>query len=94
VVPPRCRISRDVECGDVRRSAALRIRLTDPALVPSLLEFLTGSVSCIAHQVGEREVEVSLLGSYESVTHDVAVGALVGAWETAHPRLPAPSARA
>jgi hypothetical protein len=44
----------------------LRIRLTDPALVPSLLEFLTGSVNCVAKQVGPREIDVSLLGSYDS----------------------------
>ena len=65
-------------------SCGLRIQLTEPALVPSLLEFLGGSVSCVAKQVGEREIEVSLLGSYESGTHAVTVGLLVRAWEAAH----------
>lgn len=59
----------------------MRIELTDPALVPSLLEFLTASVSCVAERVDEREIEVSLLGSYEPETHDLAVGLLVRAWE-------------
>jgi hypothetical protein len=75
----------DVASRDVSRPAALRIRLTDPAHVPSLLEFLAGSVSCVAKQVGEREIEVSLLGSYESELHDLTVDLLVRAWEAADP---------
>ena len=63
------------------RLAALRIQLTDPALVPSLLEFLTGAVSCVVERVGERELEISLLGSYQPDTHDLAVDLLVRAWE-------------
>lgn len=63
------------------RPAALRIELTDPVLVPSLLDFLTGAVNCVAEQVDERAIEVSLLGSYEPDTHDLAVGLLVRAWE-------------
>jgi hypothetical protein len=59
----------------------LRIELTDPVLVPSLLAFLTGTVNCVAEQVDEREIEVSLLGSYQPDTHDRAVGLLVRAWE-------------
>ena len=77
----------DVACGNVLRPAALRIRLTDPALVPSLLEFLTGSVNCVAKQVGPREIDVSLLGSYDSEIHDLTVDLLVRAWEAAHPDL-------
>jgi hypothetical protein len=59
----------------------LRIHLTDPTLVPSLLEFLTGTVRCVAERVDENDIEVSLLGSYQPETHDHAVGLLVRAWE-------------
>jgi hypothetical protein len=66
-----------------RPTAAVRIRLDNPALVPSLLEFLAGTVSCVTEQVGEREIEVSLLGSYEPGTHELTVGLLLRAWEAA-----------
>jgi hypothetical protein len=61
----------------------VRIDLPEPALVPSLLEFLSRSVDCVAEQVCEQEVEVSLLGSYDPHTHELAVGMLVRAWEAA-----------
>ena len=63
----------------------LRIRLTDPALVPNLLEFLRGSVSCVARQVGDHEIEVSLLGSYDAELHGHRVDLLVRAWEATDP---------
>ena len=63
----------------------MRIRLTDPAQAPSLIEFLRGTVNCVADRVGEREVEVSLLGSYDEETHDLAVALLIRAWEAADP---------
>jgi len=59
----------------------VRIRLDDPALVPSLLEFLEATVNCVTDQVGEREIEVSLLGSYEPGTHDRTVDVLLRNWE-------------
>jgi hypothetical protein len=65
----------------VPRPAALRIHLNDPTLVPSLLEFLAGTVNCVAERVDERDIEVSLLGSYEPETHDITVDLLVRAWE-------------
>lgn len=68
-----------------RSFCGLRIRLTDPAHVPSLIEFLRGTVNCVAEQVGEEEVEVSLLGSYDWETHDLAVALLIRAWEAADP---------
>ena len=68
-----------------RSSCGLRIRLTDPAHVPSLVEFLRGTVNCVAEQVGEGEIEVSLLGSYDWETHDVAVALVIRAWEAADP---------
>jgi hypothetical protein len=83
--PPLYALEEDVARRDVL-SCGLRIRVTDPALVPSLLDFLSGQVNCVAEQVSEREVEVSLLGSYDSEMHDLAVTLLVRAWEAADPR--------
>ena len=66
-----------------RSSCGLRIRLDDSADVPRLIDFLKGTVNCVVQQVGEEEVEVSLLGSYDSETHDMAVALLLRAWEAA-----------
>lgn len=63
----------------------MRIRLNDPAFVPSLLAFLSGSVGCIAERVGDRDVEASLLGSYACEMHDLTLELLVRAWEATHP---------
>jgi hypothetical protein len=41
----------------------MRIQLTDPALVPELLDFLLGHMDCIATRISEDELEASLLGS-------------------------------
>ncbi len=61
----------------------MRIHVSDPALVPSLLAFLSRSVDCVAAAVCEDEIEVSLLGSYDPQTHEVAIDMLVRAWEAA-----------
>jgi hypothetical protein len=42
-----------------------------------LLEYFEEQADCIAVQVGETEIEVSLLGSYGSEAHDAAVERLV-----------------
>jgi hypothetical protein len=67
-------------CGD------LLIRLNDPAHVPSLLEFLrSGSFGCLVEQVGDREIEAALLGSYASEIHNLTLDLLVRAWQATHP---------
>lgn len=63
----------------------MRIRLNDPELVPDLLGFLSGSANCVVERVGDREVEVSLLGSYQLEMHNLTVDLLVRAWEASHP---------
>ena len=63
----------------------LRIRLDDPTDVPRLIDFLKGTVNCVAKPVGDDEVELSLLGSYDVETHDLAVGLLIRAWEATDP---------
>jgi hypothetical protein len=55
----------------------LRVHVGDSELVQLLLDYFEEQSDCIAVQVGETELEVSLLGSYRSEAHDAAVEQLV-----------------
>jgi len=59
----------------------MRLRVTDPALVPELIEFLQARVDVVAAQVGDDEVEVSLLGSYNNDAMRMELYLRVRAWE-------------
>jgi hypothetical protein len=73
----------------------LRVHVGDSELVLLLLEYFEEQADCIAVQVGETELEVSLLGSYGTEAHDAAVERLVsefrlrGVTEQRRPGLPA-----
>jgi hypothetical protein len=56
----------------------VRVHVGDPELVAPLLEFFDRQADCVALQVGEEAVEVSLLGSYRTDVHDATVEQLVG----------------
>ena len=53
--------------------AGLRIHVGDSGNVIPLLEYFDGQTDCVALQVGESEIEVTLLGSYAREAHDAAV---------------------
>jgi hypothetical protein len=55
----------------------LRIYVGDPKLMGPLLEYLDQHADCVWAQVGESEVEVSLLGSYRDEVHQAAIEQLV-----------------
>ena len=61
--------------------AGVRIHVGDSDLVKPLLEYFEAQVDCIALQVAETEIEVSLLGSFREEVHDAAVRKLVEAFE-------------
>jgi hypothetical protein len=44
----------------------MRLRVSNPALVPDLLEFLRSRADVVTEEVSGDEVDVSLLGSYNS----------------------------
>jgi hypothetical protein len=60
--------------------AAMRLRLSDPDLIPGLLEFLESRIDLVTKQVSENEVELSLLGSYNEDAAQMTVDLLVRAW--------------
>jgi hypothetical protein len=59
----------------------MRLRVTDPALVPELIEFLESRADMVTQRVGENEVEVSVLGSYGPEGGRMTLDLLVRAWE-------------
>ena len=61
--------------------AAMRLRLSDPHLVPDLLQFLELRLEVVAEQVSENEVELSLIGSYNQEAQRMTVDLLLRAWE-------------
>jgi hypothetical protein len=61
----------------------MRVRVSDPALVPELLEFLQSSGDVVARRLGDDEVEVSLLGSYGLDAMRMELYLRIRAWEAA-----------
>ena len=59
------------------KEKALRVHVGDSELVGVLLDYFEHESDCVAIQVGEAEIEVSLLGSYGSIAHDETVDRLV-----------------
>jgi hypothetical protein len=55
----------------------VRIYVGHAELVPDLIRFFEEQSDCVVLQVGESELEVSLLGSYRHDRHDAAVERLL-----------------
>ena len=58
----------------------MRLRLSNPDLVPELLQFLESRIDVVTKQVSDNEVELSLLGSYNEDAQQMTVDLLVRAW--------------
>ena len=59
----------------------MRLRLSNPHLVPELLEFLESRLDMVTKRVSATEVELSLLGSYNREAERMTVDLLLRAWE-------------
>jgi hypothetical protein len=68
----------------------MRLRLSDPSLIPDLLEFLRARPDVIVDIVDDDEVEVSLVGSYALDAMRMELYLRIRAWEAAR-RASAPS---
>jgi hypothetical protein len=55
----------------------VRIYVGRAELVPDLIRFFEEQSDCVVLQVGDSELEVSLLGSYRHDLHDAAVERLL-----------------
>jgi hypothetical protein len=63
----------------------LRVHVGDSELVKVLLEYFEQQADCIAIRINDSEIEVSLIGSFRSETHDAAVQDLVTGFSRRHP---------
>ena len=55
----------------------MRVHVGRAGLVPDLIRYFERQSDCVVLQVGETELEVSLLGSYRHERHDLAVERLL-----------------
>ena len=58
----------------------MRVHVGRSDLVPELMRYFQQQSDCVVLQVGETELEVSLLGSYRVERHDHAVQRLLAAF--------------
>jgi hypothetical protein len=58
----------------------VRIHVGDSELVKPLLDYFEEQADCVALQVADTEIEVSLLGSFRNEVHDATVEQLVVAF--------------
>jgi len=58
----------------------VRIHVGDSELVKPLLDYFEEQADCVALQVADTEIEVSLLGSFRNEVHDARVEQLVVAF--------------
>jgi hypothetical protein len=61
----------------------MRLRLSDPSLVPDLIDYLESTPDVVVDVVGEGEIEVSLMGSYALDAMRMELYLRVRAWEAA-----------
>jgi hypothetical protein len=59
----------------------MRLRLSDPSLIPDLLEFLRSRPDVVVDVVGDDEVEVSLVASYALEAMRMELYLRIRAWE-------------
>jgi hypothetical protein len=59
----------------------MRLRVSNPALIPDLLEVLRSRVDVVAGEVSDDEIDVSLLGSYNAAAMNIELYLRVRAWE-------------
>ncbi len=67
------------------RSVAMRITISDPALVPELLAFLDERLAIVSARLSETEVEVSLIGSQRNDAMRMELDLQLALWRAEHP---------
>jgi hypothetical protein len=63
----------------------LRVHVGDSELVKVLLEYFEQQADCVAIRISDSEIEVSLIGSFRTDTHNAAVEDLVTGFRHRHP---------
>jgi hypothetical protein len=55
----------------------VRVHLGNVELLEKLVRYFGDQPDCVVHRVGEREIEVSLLGSWGASSHEQAIEQLL-----------------
>jgi len=74
------------EDADVLARGHMRIQISDPDLVPSLLAYLREHAHVTADQVGINEIEVSQLGSMHATGRRLELDLMLQVWRATHER--------
>jgi hypothetical protein len=64
----------------------MRIRISEPALLPGLIDFLRRRGDFVVEQVGD-ELELWVVGSYAVEAQRMAIELQLRAWQAAHPEI-------
>lgn len=62
----------------------MRVRITDPAALDDLIDFLDSGIAATIDKVDDNELEVSLLGSYNADALRMQLYLRIRAWEAAY----------
>ena len=63
----------------------MRVHVGDSELIKVLLEYFEQQADCVAIRINDSEIEVSLIGSFRTETHNAAVQDLVTRFRRRHP---------
>jgi hypothetical protein len=63
----------------------MRVRIDDPELLPDLVTALTARLDAVVETVGERELEVGLLGSRTQPHARIELQRRLRRWTARHP---------
>lgn len=59
----------------------MRVRVSDPAFLPDLVDFLRSRVDAVVTEIADDEVEVALVGSYGTGAMRMELELRIRAWE-------------
>jgi hypothetical protein len=83
--PPAQIDEAHVEGFTGEEEGVLRVHVGDSKLVKVLLEYFEQQADCVAIRINDSEIEVSLIGSFRTDTHNAAVEDLVTGFRHRHP---------
>jgi len=63
----------------------MKIWISDPRLLPKLLNFLSARSDLVVERLNDHEIEASLVGSFGEKAHRRQLELVLSAWQAAYP---------
>ena len=63
----------------------MRVRISEPELLPELVDFLRTRADLVVEQLAEDEIDAGLIGSYSDEAQGMELELHLRAWQSAHP---------